>query len=498
METEYDVAIIGAGPGGYVAAIRAAQLGLKACIVEKDKPGGVCLNIGCIPSKSLIHQAGLVAGAEALRALGAQVDLSTLDYGKAFAASRKAADRLSKGVQFLLKKNKVDYRVGTARFASAHEVLIDGANPVRAKTFIIATGSRPRTLAGFDFDEKCILSSTGALMLESVPKRAVILGAGAIGMELGYVWNAFGTELTIVEALDRVLPLEDAEAAAVVRKSFEARGVRFITSAMATGFEHLASSDEVQRNSAGGSSGLHSAHSSPAGIRIALSPARPGIPEAAAVPSSLEADAVLVAVGRAPNSGGLGLEELGIQLERGFIRTGDWHETSAAGIYAIGDVVATPLLAHVASKEGEIAVERIAHLLTGSPLPAERRVDLSTVPSAVYCEPELASFGLSAEKATANGTRHAVYSFPFRGVGKAVAMEHPEGFAKVIHDPETGEILGATIVGERATDVIHELLLARKAELTIEDVADLMHAHPTIAEAVMEAAKGSLGRAVHV
>jgi len=491
METEYDVVIIGAGPGGYVAAIRAAQLGLKACIVEKDKPGGVCLNVGCIPSKSLIHQAGLVAGAEALRALGAQVDLSGLDYRKAFAASRKAADRLSKGVQFLLKKNKVDYRAGTARFASARELLIDGATTVRAKAFIIATGSRPRTLAGFDFDERTVLSSTGALMLESVPKRAVILGAGAIGMELGYVWNAFGTKLTIVEAMDRVLPIEDAEAAAVVRKAFEARGIQFITGAMATGFERLSDGP--------GSTGQPSSRGA---LRIALSPAKSsspaGTPGATPIPASLEADAVLVAVGRVPNSVGLGLEELGIQLERGFIHTGDWYETAAAGIYAIGDVVATPLLAHVASKEGEIAVERIAHLLRGTPLPAERRVDLSTVPSAVYCEPELASFGLSAEKAAAAGTRHAVYSFPFRGVGKAVAIEHPEGFAKVVHDPGTGEILGATIVGERATDVIHELLLARKAELTMEDVADLMHAHPTIAESVMEAAKGALGRAVHV
>lgn len=486
-ETEYDVAIIGAGPGGYVAAIRAAQLGLKACVIEKDKPGGVCLNVGCIPSKSLIHQAGLVAGAESLRALGAKVDLTTLDYGKAFAASRKAAERLSKGVQFLLKKNKVDYRVGTARFASAREVLIDGSSPVRAKAFIIATGSRPRALAGFDFNDQTVLSSTGALMLQKVPRRAVILGAGAIGMELGYVWNAFGTELTVVEAMDRVLPIEDAEAAAVVRKAFEARGVKFITGAMATGYENVPDSTSRTPVQASESSA----------ISISLKPARPGTPEATAIPASLEADAILVAVGRVPNSGGLGLEELGVELERGFIRTGDWYETAAAGIYAIGDVVATPLLAHVASKEGEIAAERIAHLLRGTPLPAERRVDLSAVPSAVYCEPELASFGLSAEKAAASGVRHAAYSFPFRGVGKAVAIERPEGFAKVIHDPETGEILGATIVGERSTDLIHELLLARKAELTIEDVADLMHAHPTMAEAVMEAAKGSLGRAVH-
>jgi len=469
MDTEYDVAIIGAGPGGYVAAIRAAQLGLKACVIEKDKPGGVCLNVGCIPSKSLIHQAGLVGEADGLRALGAVVDLSGLDYGKAFEASRKAAERLSKGVQFLLKKNGVDYRTGTARFASAREVSIEGSDPIRARSFIIATGSRPRELPAFPFDEKTVLTSTGALMLTAVPKRAVILGAGAIGMELGYVWNMFGSDVTIVEAMDRILPIEDADAAAVVRKAFEARGVRFVTGALATGMER-----------SGG------------GARVMLKAASGGEP----LPP-LEADALLVAVGRVPNSGGLGLEELGVRIERGFIGVGDYYETSAAGIYAIGDVVATPLLAHVASKEGEIAAERIASLLKGTEPPAERMVDLSTVPSAVYCDPELASFGMSADKAEASGVAHAVYSFPYRGVGKAVAVEKPEGFAKIVHEPATGEILGAVVVGDRATDVIHELLLARRAELTVDDVADMMHAHPTIAEAVMEAAKGSLGRAVH-
>ncbi|TFG83270.1 MAG: dihydrolipoyl dehydrogenase [Spirochaetales bacterium] len=482
MDIQYDVAIIGAGPGGYIAAIRGAQLGLKTCVIEKDKPGGVCLNIGCIPSKSLIHQADLVRNVDALRSLGATVDLSSLDYGKAFAASRKAAERLSKGVQFLLKKNGVDYVSGTARLESAGVLSLDSDRTVHAKAVIVATGSRPRELPGFEFDEKVVLSSTGALMLGKVPKRAVILGAGAIGMELGYVWNAFGSEVTIVEALDRVLPVEDAEAAAVVRKAFESRGVRFVTGAMASSMERLV----------GG------------GVRVSLSPARRDSgtatgsgDEESGIPSSVEADAVLVAVGRIPNSGGLGLEELGIGIDRGFIRVGDWYETTASGVYAIGDVVPSPQLAHVASKEGEIAVERIASIVKGSSSPVERRVDPSTVPSAVYCDPELASFGLSAAKAAADGIRHAVYSFPFRGVGKAVAVERPEGFAKIVHDPDSGELLGATIVGDRATDVIHELLLARRAELTVEDVADMMHAHPTIAEAVMEAAKGSLGRAVH-
>lgn len=315
-------------------------------------------------------------------------------------------------------------------------------------------------------------------MLQKVPKRAVVLGAGAIGMELGSVWNAFGSEVSIVELADRALPLEDAEASLVVRKAFEKRGIKFIIGHGASGMEKKDSS-----------------------IIVSLKPADASPPDGSAkvdTPASLEADAVLVAVGRRPNTEGLGLEELGIKLERGFVQVGEYGQTSAAGIYAIGDIVATPLLAHVASKEGEIAVERIAHLLKGSSGPSESKVDLSTVPSAVYCEPELASFGLSVEKAVGGGIRHEVFSFPFRGLGKAVATGKPDGFVKIVHDPETGEILGASIVGERATDIIHELILARRAELTLEEVADMVHAHPTIAEGVMEAAKGGLGRAVHV
>ena len=351
MEYDYDVVIIGAGPGGYVAAIRAAQLGLKACIVEKDKAGGVCLNVGCIPSKALIHQADLVLGSTELASLGAGVDLSTLDYSKAFKASRKAADRLSKGVSFLLKKNGIEYIQGKARLQSANTIGLDDGRSISASAIILATGSRPRELPGFDFDEKTVLSSTGALMLQSVPKRAVILGAGAIGMELGSVWNAFGSEVTIVELADRALPLEDAEAGMVVRKAFEKRGIRFVIGHGATGIEKKDS-----------------------GIVVSLKPAEAVHSDS---PARLEADAVLVAVGRRPNTEDLGLEELGIKLERGFVQVGEYGETSAAGIYAIGDIVATPLLAHVASKEGEIAAERIAQLLKGSPAPAESRVDLS-------------------------------------------------------------------------------------------------------------------------
>ena len=486
MDYDYDVAIIGAGPGGYVAAIRAAQLGLKACVVEKDKAGGVCLNVGCIPSKSLIHQADLVLGSAGLAELGAGVDLSTIDYSKAYKASRKAAERLSKGVSFLLKKNGIEYIQATATLKSATGIVLDDGRVISAAAIILATGSRPRELPGFDFDEETVLSSTGALMLQKVPKRAVILGAGAIGMELGSVWNAFGSEVTIVELADRALPLEDAEAAMVVRKAFEKRGIRFVIGQGASGMKKKGASIVVTLKAAEGTS---SGKSSSEGSSSEGSSSEG---------SSLEADVVLVAVGRRPNTENLGLEELGIKLERGFVPVGEYGETAASGIYAIGDITATPLLAHVASKEGEIAAERIAQLLKGSPAPAESRIDLSTIPSAVYCEPELASFGLSVEKAVAGGVRHEVFSFPFRGIGKAVATGKADGFVKIVHDPESGEILGASIVGERATDIIHELILARRAELTLEEVADMVHAHPTIAEGVMEAAKGSLGRAIHI
>lgn len=473
MNTVYDLVVLGAGPGGYVAAIRAAQLGLKACIIEKDKPGGVCLNWGCIPSKALIHQADLLHGIPDLRELGVAVEVSGLDLAKAFKKSRLAAEKLSKGVQFLLKKSAVEYIKGEGRLASPSEIVLADERRIQARAIILATGSRPRELPGLAFDETTVLSSTGALLLQKLPKRIAILGAGAIGMEMGYVWNAFGAEVTIIEALDRILPLEDAEAAALVRKIFEKRGVKFITGAFASA----------------GSRG-------PKGLGLDLKPAKDG--QAADFPSRVDADAVLVAVGRVPNSAGLGLEEIGIALERGFVQVGDFGQTAAKGVYAIGDIVSTPLLAHVASKEGELAAEHIASVLKGHPLPRERRVDPALVPSAVYCDPEIASFGLQEEKALAQGLPHKVFSFPYRGIGKAMATDKPEGFVKVVAHPGSGAILGAAIVGERATDLIHELLLARAAELTVEDVADLIHAHPTLAEGVMEAARGLLGRAVHI
>jgi len=471
-ERFFDVVILGAGPGGYVAGIRAAQLGLSAAVVEKDSPGGVCLNIGCIPSKSLIHQASLYYEGKALLArVGAKVDVSGFEYSKVWQSSRLAADRLSKGVQFLLKKNKVELVKGFGVLSDSNSIIVDNGGEkeiLHGKALILATGSRPRSLPGFQIDEKMVLSSTGLLMSESLPSSITILGAGAIGMEFAYVLRAFGADVTVVELLDQVLPLEDAESAKIVEKAFLSRGVKIHTSAKAEKVSAVGGKAEMS---------------------VMLKD------RSAAV---FSAEKALVSVGRAPNTENIGLESLGVRMTRGYIETGDFYETSAAGIYAIGDITTQPQLAHVASKAGEIAAEHIAHLLKGSPESRERRINPYTIPSAVYCEPEVASFGLSEKKAKDMGIRIEIARFPYRGIGKAVATEVPEGQVKLLFAPDTWAILGASIVGAGATDTIHELLLASSAELTLEEVAEMIHAHPTLSEGIMEVAKAGLGRAIHI
>ncbi|MFQ3620491.1 MAG: dihydrolipoyl dehydrogenase [Spirochaetales bacterium] len=462
---QYDVAIMGAGPGGYVAAIRARQLGLSAAVIERDKPGGVCLNIGCIPSKALIHQAEIFRSLSTLKELGVKVDTSSFSYKEVYKKSRLAAERLSKGVQFLLKKNGVVYVPGRAIFEDPHTLRVDsdgGSQKITASNVIIATGSRPKTIPNFPIDEETVLSSTGALMLQELPKRLLILGAGAIGMEFAYIMNAFGVEVTVVEMLPQILPLEDGEIVTVVEKEFSKRGVKFHLATRAVGMEKISSGVKVQLQNEKDAS------------------------------FSVEADKVLVAVGRAPNIEGIGLEQIGVALEKGFIKVGNFYETSARGVYAVGDVVATPLLAHVASKEGEIAVE---HIAGKNPPP---RIDLDAVPQAVYCEPEVASFGITEQEAQKRGVRYKKALFPYRGVGKAVAVENVEGMVKLLSDPSTGEILGAHIVGIQATELIHELLLAKTAEAGTEEIATMIHAHPTLSEGVMEASRAAEGWAIHI
>jgi dihydrolipoamide dehydrogenase len=464
---DFDVVVIGAGPGGYVAAIRASQLGLKACVIEKDKPGGVCLNIGCIPSKALIHQAEIFRSAAELEAMGVKVDRSGFDYGHVFRKSRQAADTLSKGVAFLLKKNKIEYVQGTASLKGPNEVAVKGGKTVSGKSVIVATGSRPRVIPGFEFDGHSVLSSDHALMLEKLPESVIVLGGGFIGVEFAHIMAAFGVKVTVVELLDRILPLEDAECSSVLARSFKKRGIAVHTSTKALSMEK------------GGASGGAGA------VRLKVQP-KDGEPQ------TLEAEQLLVVVGRAPNTEGIGLENVGITTEKGFIPVGDYCRTKVPSIFAIGDVVATPQLAHVASKEGEIVAEHLGGR------GREPKVDLLAIPSAVYCEPQVASFGYKEWQAQQEGIPYKKASFPIRGAGKSVAVERTEGMVKVLFNPETHEIIGAHVVGSDATELIHEILLAKTSELLPEDVATMIHAHPTLSEAVMEAMRAVEGWAIHV
>ncbi len=459
-EKNYDIAFLGGGPAGYVGAIRANQLGLSACVIEKDKPGGVCLNIGCIPSKALISQAEVFLQIPHLEALGVKVDSSGLEYRKAFEKSRKAADSLSRGVAYLLKKNKVDLIAGTGKIANKNLIALDDGTQINAKHIVIATGSRPIEIPGFAFDGETVLSSNEALMLEELPKSLLILGGGVIGCEFAHIMNAFGVKVTIVEMLDRILPMEDPETSEALARSFKKREIAMLVGTKAVSMEK-----------------------SGKGVRLTL--------EKDGTQTVEEGEKLLVVVGRRPNTENLGLEELGITSERGFVPVGDYYETTVKGVFAAGDVVASPLLAHVASKEAEIAVEYIAG---AEPI---ARIDPMTIPSAVYTEPQVAGFGLNSETAQKSGVNFKVASFPYRGAGKAVAVEKPDGMVKILYEPETKEILGAQIVGAEATELVHELLLAKSSELLPEDIATMIHAHPTLSEAVMEAARAAEGWQIH-
>lgn len=463
-QNEYDVLVIGAGPGGYVAAIRASQLGLKAAVVEKDKPGGVCLNIGCIPSKALIHHAETFMHRTDLEDFGVKVDTSKFNYEKVYERSRNAADTLSKGVSGLIKRNKIDYIEGEAKFESKNTVIVTSSKnesrKLTATNVIIATGGRPRELPGFEFDEERVLSSTGLLYMKKLPKSLIVMGGGYIGMEFAYVMNAFGVDVTVVEMLPRILPASDDEVVKVVQKAFEKRGVTFMTD---TKVESLDTSGKTLKLKVTGKSGS----------------------------STLEADTVLVAVGRVPNTEKLGLENIGVRTEKGLIPVKDYYATGIKGVYAIGDVVGTPPLAHVASKEGEIVAEHIAGHRT-SP-----RIDPDEIPAAVYSEPQVASFGPTEAQAKERGLAFKKAVFPYRGAGKTVAVEQSEGLVKILYDEKTHEVFAAHIVGADASELIHELLLTKKAELLPEDVAAMIHAHPTVSEAVMEAARAVEGWAIH-
>lgn len=463
---EYDVVVIGAGPGGYVAAIRASQLGLKTAIVEKQWMGGVCLNVGCIPSKALIKNAEV---AHTLRERGKEFGFSfdnlELDYEVAFKRSRSVSNRLVRGVGFLMKKNNIDVHMGAAKLITKDTVEVTPAEgdkeTLKAKNIIIATGATPFTIPGIDMDGVKVVGYEGAILRETLPESVVIIGGGAIGVEFATIWNGYGVEVTIVEMLDHLLPVEDEEVAAELEKAYQKRKIKVMTQSKVKGVETTEKGTKVTVETKDGE-------------------------------ETIEAELTLMAIGFKPNSKGLGLEDVGVTLSnRGFIEIDDHMATNVEGIYAIGDVTGKMLLAHVAQAMGVVAAESIAGVETVT-------LDYPMMPRATYSYPQTASFGYTEAQAKELGYDVQVGKFPFQANGKALGMGDYQGFVKVVIDKKYGELLGAQMVGPEVSELLPELTLAQRFELTAHEIGRNVHAHPTLSEAIMEAAEQALGKAIHI
>jgi dihydrolipoamide dehydrogenase len=459
----HDVLIVGGGPGGYVAAIRSAQLGLKVALVEKENIGGVCLNWGCIPTKALLRNAEVISLLGQGKEFGFSVSDVVVDYAAAVDRSRKVSERLVKGVEVLMREYAVEVIAGTGSLASPTVVEValndGGRRELQAPHIILATGSRARTVPGIVPDGHRILTYREAIVLPEVPASVVVVGAGPIGMEFAQVWQAYGSQVTVVEMLPRAVPLEDEEVSAVVERAFKRRKIRLLTSTRLEGI------DPTEQ-----------------GVQVHIS-GRKG-------DDTLEAERVLIAIGVQPNSEGLGLEEVGLELERGAVVVDECMRTNVPGIYAIGDLTGKLALAHVASAQGIVTAEIIAGVETHS-------LDYEAMPRCTYCQPQVASFGLTEAAAREQGHQVRVGKFFFLANGKALGLGERDGFAKIVADETSGEILGAHLVGPEVTELLPELVLARTWELTPEEIARSVHAHPTLSEAIAEAAHGVFGQAIH-
>lgn len=466
MPENFDVVVIGAGPAGYVAAIRAAQLKQKVAIVDKQWLGGVCLNVGCIPSKSLLKNAEV---AHTLRERGKEFGFSfenlKLDYGVAVKRSRSNSDRLTRGVGFLMKKNGIAVFMGEARLSGPSAVTVTDKDGKRtelaAKNIIVATGASAAVPGAWKTDGEKVVTYLEAIVQDKLPKSVVVIGSGAIGVEFSTVWSSYGVDVTIVEMLPRLVPLEDEEISKELEKEFKKRGVKALTG-------HKVESVEATKT----------------GVKVKVS--------ADGKETTLEADQALVAIGFRPNSKGLGLEEVGVKIsERGFVEVNEKMQTNVPNIYAIGDVTGKLMLAHVGSAMGIVAAEVIAGAETVT-------LDYEMMPRATYCQPQIASFGITEAQAKERGYSVKVGRFPFQANGKALGLGDYAGFVKIVMDEKYGEILGAHMIGPEVTELLPELTLAHMMELTPHEIARNVHAHPTISEAIMEAAHGASGQAIHI
>ncbi|TCV13675.1 dihydrolipoamide dehydrogenase [Sphingobacterium alimentarium] len=460
----YDIIVIGSGPGGYVAAIRASQLGFKTAIVEREALGGICLNWGCIPTKALLKSAQVFEYLNHAEEYGIKVQGGEADFGAIVKRSRGVAEGMSKGIQFLMKKNKIDVIMGTAKIKKGGKVEVKAADgstkEYTAKHTILATGARSRELPNLPQDGKKIIGYRQAMNLSQQPKSMVVVGSGAIGVEFAYFYNAIGTKVTIVEFMDRIVPVEDEEVSKQLEKSLKKAGIDILTKSEVTSVDTSGALSKVNIKTAKGT-------------------------------EVIEAEIVLSAVGIAPNIENIGLEEVGVKVDKGRVLVDDFYKTNVEGVYAIGDIVKGQALAHVASAEAITCVEKIKGLHVDP-------INYNNIPGCTYCSPEIASVGLTEKAAREAGYEIKVGKFPFSASGKASAAGAKDGFVKVIFDAKYGEFLGAHMIGANVTEMIAEVVVARKLETTGHEIIKSVHPHPTMSEAIMEAAADAYGEVIHL
>jgi len=460
----YDLIVIGSGPGGYVAAIRASQLGLKTAIIERESLGGICLNWGCIPTKALLKSAQVFEYINHAADYGITVQEAGLDFNAVIKRSRDVADGMSKGIQFLMKKNKIDVIMGTAKIKKGGKIDVKAADGTSkeytAKHTILATGARSRELPNLKQDGKKVIGYRQAMSLPQQPKSIVVVGSGAIGIEFAYFYNSIGTKVTVVEFLDNIVPVEDEDVSKQLLRSLKKTGINIMTQSTVESVDTNGEGCKVQVKTATGT-------------------------------ETLECDIVLSAVGITPNIENIGLEEVGVKTDRGRIAVDGFYKTNVEGVYAIGDIVGGQALAHVASAEGIICVEKIAG---HHPEP----LNYNNIPGCTYCSPEIASVGYTEKAAKEAGYELKIGKFPFSASGKASAAGTKDGFVKVIFDAKYGEILGAHMIGANVTEMIAEVVVARKLESTGMDIVKTVHPHPTMSEAIMEAAADAYGEVIHL